>query len=71
MTNPDPRPVTTRGPLRLDFSGAPAQAGAPQVGTDLRAASNLTAQQLRGARMDDTTLLPPGMSRPAVAPSLR
>lgn len=34
-------------------------------GTDLRAVRNLRAQQLVGALLDSTTMLPPGVARPA------
>ena len=53
-----------------DLAGAVLQ-HANLIGTDLRAVRNLTAQQVAGARVDDTTLLPPGMPRPPVTPPRR
>ncbi|HYC50252.1 MAG TPA: pentapeptide repeat-containing protein [Gemmatimonadaceae bacterium] len=44
-----------------DFAGAGLR-NANLARTDLRAARNLTQAQLAGARMDSTTLLPPGLT---------
>ncbi len=51
-----------------DFEGALMQ-HARLMGTDLSAALHLTSQQIASAIMDETTVLPPGVSRPpALAP---
>jgi len=46
-----------------DFAGARLR-NANLAGTDLSAVRNLTQARLAGTRLDSTTVLPPGLSRP-------
>jgi uncharacterized protein YjbI with pentapeptide repeats len=53
--------------IGTDFAGAVLR-NANLTGTDLSATKNLTAGQLVGTRMDETTKLPPGLARPTPTP---